>query len=255
MTLTSDQIFRYSRQIVLPGVGEAGQKRLHGAKVLIVGVGGLGSPSSLYLAGAGVGTLGIVDYDVVDESNLHRQIIHSASSVSASKLESARARLTSLNPNVDVVTYDGPLNEANAESIMRDYDMVIDGSDNFPTRYVINDMCMSLGKPYIYGAVLQYAGQACVFLPGGPCYRCLYPEPPADGDVPGSAVAGILGAVPGLIGAIQATEAMKLIIGMGTSLAGRLLLYDAMAMRFREISVRQDPSCKSCVNRTGRRSA
>ncbi|MCX7018351.1 MAG: molybdopterin-synthase adenylyltransferase MoeB [bacterium] len=250
MTLNNDQKKRYSRQIVLPGIGEEGQERLLKARVLLIGVGGLGSSAALYLAGAGVGTLGLADHDVVDASNLHRQVLHSTAAVGKSKLDSARMRVTSLNPDVHVLTHETRLTPANVREIVSDYDIVIDGSDNFPTRYLVNDACMFYGKPCIYGAVLQYGGQASVFLPpNGPCYRCLYPEPPEPGVVPTCVEAGVLGVLPGLIGTIQAAEAIKLILGQGSSLAGRLLVCDAMAMTFREIRVRRDPACAACGNR------
>jgi adenylyltransferase/sulfurtransferase len=248
MTLSPEQHMRYLRHILLPQVGEEGQRKLLDAKVLIVGTGGLGSPAALYLAAAGVGTLGLVDFDVVDESNLQRQILHSTTTVGISKLESARRRLTELNPDVKVISHNVRLTFANALDIISGYDIVIDGCDNFPTRYLTNDACVMLRKPNIYGALQRFEGQAAVFFPaaGGPCYRCLFPEPPPPGAVPSCAEAGVLGVLPGIIGTIQATEAIKLILGIGEPLIGRLLLYDALAMNFRVIPLKRDRRCPVC---------
>jgi molybdopterin/thiamine biosynthesis adenylyltransferase/rhodanese-related sulfurtransferase/molybdopterin converting factor small subunit len=245
--LSKDDVTRYSRHLIMPEVGVEGQRRLKAARVLCVGAGGLGSPSSLYLAAAGVGTLGLVDFDVVDVSNLQRQILYSTSDVGRSKLTAARERLTALNPAMTVVAHDTPLTVGNALEIFRDYDVIIDGADNFPTRYLVNDACVLTGKPNVYGSIFRFDGQASVFATkGGPCYRCLYPEPPPPGLVPSCAEGGVLGVLPGLIGTIQATEAIKLIIGAGDPLAGRLLLFDALAMSFRTLKLRRDPSCVIC---------
>jgi adenylyltransferase/sulfurtransferase len=238
---------RYSRHLLLPEVGEAGQRKLKGARVLCVGAGGLGSPAALYLAAAGVGTIGIVDFDVVDVTNLQRQIIHATSDVGRSKLDSARDRLASLNPDVHVETIDAPLKAANARDVLDGWDVVLDGTDNFPARYLVNDACVLLGIPNAWGAISRFEGQASVFaVPGGPCYRCLHPEPPPPGLVPSCAEAGVLGVLPGVIGTIQATEAIKLILGIGEPLIGRLLTYDALRMRFRDIRLRKDPECPIC---------
>ncbi|MBI2221438.1 MAG: molybdopterin-synthase adenylyltransferase MoeB [Acidobacteria bacterium] len=245
--LTPDEVQRYSRHLILPEVGVEGQRRLKAARVLCVGAGGLGSPAALYLAAAGVGTLGIVDFDAVDASNLQRQILHGTNDVGRSKLESARDRLGALNPGVRIETHEHALSSANALRILRDYDVVLDGTDNFATRYLVNDACVILGKPNAYGSIFRFEGQASVFgVPGGPCYRCLYPEPPPPGLVPSCAEGGVLGVLPGVIGTIQATETIKLILGSGTTLAGRLLLYDAWTMRFRELKLRRDPACPVC---------
>ncbi len=246
-TLTNDEIRRYSRHLLLPEVGIDGQRKLKAARVLCVGAGGLGSPVAIYLAAAGVGTLGLVDFDTVDYSNLQRQILHSTPDVGRSKLESATRRLSALNPEVNVETHEVSLTSANALPILERYDYVIDGTDNFPTRYLVNDACVLLRKPNIYGSVFRFEGQASVFATGeGPCYRCLYPEPPPPGVVPSCAEGGVLGVLPGLIGTIQATETIKLIIGAGTPLIGRLLLFDALAMRLREVRLRKDPECPMC---------
>jgi adenylyltransferase/sulfurtransferase len=238
---------RYSRHLIMPEVGVEGQKRLKAASVLLIGAGGLGSPLALYLAAAGVGRLGLVDFDVVDFSNLQRQIIHGTPDVGRSKLESARDRILAVNPEVRVDLYETRLTSANALKLFGPYDLVIDGTDNFPTRYLVNDACVLLGKPNVYGSIFRFDGQASVFYPGrGPCYRCLYPEPPPPGEVPSCAEGGVLGVLPGLIGCIQATEAVKLILGRGEPLVGRLLLYDALQMTFREFKVRRNPKCPVC---------
>lgn len=248
MSLTDRQRQRYLRHIILPEIGEEGQEKLLSAKVLIVGAGGLGSPAALYLAAAGVGTIGLVDFDCVDESNLQRQILHSTATVGQSKLESARRRLCELNPDVRIVLHETRLTSANALDILRPYDIIVDGCDNFPTRYLTNDACVMLGKPNIYGALYRFEGQASVFhaAAGGPCYRCLFPEPPPPGAVPSCAEAGVLGVLPGFIGTIQATEAIKLILGLGQPLIGRLLVYDALSMHLREIALRRDRRCPVC---------
>lgn len=248
MELTPDALRRYARHLSLPEIGLAGQKKIRSARVLCIGAGGLGSPVLLYLAAAGVGRLGIVDFDAVDESNLQRQILHTTESVGQPKTDCAREALHRLNPAVEVVTHAARLTSANALGILRDYDIVVDGTDNFPTRYLTNDACVLLGKPNVYGSIFRFEGQASLFAPhlGGPCYRCLYPEPPPPGTVPSCAEGGVLGVLPGVIGCIQATEVLKLITGAGTSLLGRLLLYDALELRFREIKVRRDPECPLC---------
>jgi molybdopterin/thiamine biosynthesis adenylyltransferase/rhodanese-related sulfurtransferase/molybdopterin converting factor small subunit len=245
--LTNDEVGRYSRHLIMPEVGVDGQRRLKNARVLCVGAGGLGSPAALYLAAAGIGTLGIVDFDAVDSSNLQRQILYSTGDVGRPKLASARERLTALNPEVKVVTHDAALTAANALDIFRQYDVVLDGTDNFATRYLVNDACVLLGKPNAYGSIFRFEGQASVFATkGGPCYRCLYPEPPPPGLVPSCAEGGVLGVLPGVIGTIQATETIKLILGGSEPLVGRLLLYDAWRMRFRELKLRRDPACPVC---------
>ncbi len=246
-TLSNEEVQRYSRHLIIPEVGVEGQRRLKNARVVCIGAGGLGSPASLYLAAAGVGTLGIVDFDVVDFSNLQRQILYSSADVGRRKVEAAAGRLTSLNPEVRVVTHETPLSSANALDILKDYDVVVDGADNFPTRYLVNDACVLLGKPNAYGSIFRFDGQASVFATkGGPCYRCLYPEPPPPGLVPSCAEGGVLGVLPGIIGTIQATEAIKLILGIGNTLAGRLLLLDALSMEFRTMKLRRDPACPVC---------
>jgi adenylyltransferase/sulfurtransferase len=246
-TLSQNEVARYSRHLIMPEVGMEGQKRLKAAAVLLIGAGGLGSPLGLYLAAAGVGRLGLVDFDVVDFSNLQRQVLHGTSDVGRPKLHSARDRLQEINPEIRIDLYETRLNSANALDIVRPYDLVIDGTDNFPTRYLVNDTCVLLRKPNIYGSIFRFDGQASVFYPGeGPCYRCLYPEPPPPGEVPSCAEGGVLGILPGLIGCIQATEAVKLLLGKGTPLVGRLLLYDAMQMTFREFKVRRNPKCPLC---------
>jgi len=245
--LTTDDLTRYSRHLILPEVGEEGQRRLKAARVLCVGTGGLGSPLAFYLAAAGIGTLGLVDFDVVDLSNLQRQIIHSTNDIGRKKLDSAAEKLTALNPALNVVKHETMLSSANALSILNSYDIVADGTDNFPTRYLVNDACVLLGKPNVYGSIFRFEGQASVFATKtGPCYRCLYPEPPPPGLVPSCAEGGVLGILPGLLGVIQATEVIKLILGKGQSLAGRLLLVDALNMRFRELKLRKNPECPVC---------
>ena len=249
--LTADELLRYSRQLALPEVGLEGQIKLRAARVLVVGTGGLGSPVALYLAAAGVGTLGLVDFDRVDATNLHRQVLHGTSSLGMPKTESARLRLTDLNPHVRIVTHEVAITSANALEIVGAYDLVLDGSDNFPTRYLLSDACVLLGKPNVYGSVQRFEGQAAIFCtPDGPCYRCLFREPPPPGMVPTCAEAGVFGVMPGLIGMIQATEAIKYLLGIGETLSGRLLLMDAMRMQVRSIAVRRDPLCPSCGTRT-----
>ena len=245
--LSNDEIARYSRHLIMPEVALDGQKKLKAARVLTVGTGGLGSPLALYLAAAGIGTLGIVDFDVVDESNLQRQIIHGTSDVGRPKVESARDKIKDINPNVEVVVHEEALTSENALSIFADYDVIVDGTDNFPTRYLVNDACVLLGKPNVYGSIFRFEGQASVFwAEEGPCYRCLYPEPPPPGLVPSCAEGGVLGILPGAIGVVQATEAVKLILGIGEPLIGRLMLYDALGMSFREMKLRKDPGCPIC---------
>jgi len=248
--LDSEELVRYSRHISLAEVGEDGQRRLKETSILIVGVGGLGSPAATYLAAAGIGRIGIIDHDRVDLSNLQRQVVHDTTTLGAPKTESARARLNAINPRIDVETFDDRLTASNALGIIRDYDLVIDGTDNFRTRYLTNDACVLLGKPNVYGSVLRFEGQASVFATAdGPCYRCLFREPPPVGLVPSCAEAGVLGVLPGLVGTIQATEAIKLVLGAGETLAGRLLLIDALGMRFRTIGLRRDPECPACGTR------
>ncbi len=245
--LTNEEVARYSRHLIMPEVGMAGQLELKAARVLCIGAGGLGSPVLLYLAAAGVGTLGLVDFDEVDYSNLHRQIIHGTPDVGRSKLDSAKSRLNALNPEVEVVTYEMALSSENALGLFADYDLVIDGTDNFPTRYLVNDACVIQGKPNIYGSIFRFEGQASVFAAkDGPCYRCLYPEPPPPGLVPSCAEGGVLGILPGVIGTLQATEAIKVILGIGEPLIGRFLIFDALKMRFRELKLRKDPDCPVC---------
>ena len=245
--LDSDEILRYSRHLIMPEVAMEGQKKLKAAKVLAIGAGGLGSPLALYLAAAGVGRLGIVDFDVVDFTNLQRQIIHSTSNVGRSKLESARERIAEINPYVQVDAHETALTSENALDLFADYDIVVDGTDNFPTRYLVNDACVLMGKPNVYGSIFRFEGQASVFYSKqGPCYRCLYPEPPPPGLVPSCAEGGVLGVLPGIIGVIQAIETVKLILGRGDSLIGRLILFDALAMRFRELKLRKNPNCPIC---------
>ena len=245
--LSNAEIQRYSRHLILPEVGIDGQKRIKGGRVLCVGAGGLGSPAALYLAAAGIGTLGIIDFDNVDESNLQRQILHGTPDVGRSKLQSARDRLTAINPEVHVETYETRLTSANALELFKGYDVILDGTDNFATRYLVNDACVLLKIPNVYGSIFRFEGQASVFATtGGPCYRCLYPEPPPPGLVPSCAEGGVLGVLPGVIGTIQATEALKLILGAGSTLVGRLLLYDAWSMKFRELKLRRDPACPIC---------
>jgi adenylyltransferase/sulfurtransferase len=245
--LSQPEIARYSRHLIMPEVGMEGQKRLKASRILLIGAGGLGSPLGLYLAAAGIGRIGLVDFDRVDFSNLQRQVLHGTADVGRSKLESARDRLRAINPEVKLDLYDTRLTSANAISILEPYDIVIDGTDNFPTRYLVNDACVLLAKPNVYGSIFRFDGQASVFHPPqGPCYRCLYPEPPPPGEVPSCAEGGVLGILPGLIGCIQATEAVKLILGKGSPLIGRLLLYDALQMRFQEFKVRRNLNCPLC---------
>ena len=246
--LSNEEIRRYSRHLILPEFGMEGQRRLKEGSVLLIGAGGLGSPLALYLAAAGVGHIGLVDFDVVDESNLQRQIAHGTSTIGVRKTESARRRLNDLNPNVEVTTYEEQVTSENAFELMRPYDVIVDGTDNFPTRYLTNDASVMLGKPNVYGSIFRFEGQATVFYPkeGGPCYRCLYPEPPPPGLVPSCAEGGVLGVLPGVIGTIQATEAIKLLAGIGATLVSRLMLYDALSMRFRELKLRRNPDCPVC---------
>jgi len=246
--LTNEEITRYSRHILLPEVGLEGQERLKAAKVLLIGAGGLGSPVALYLAAAGVGTIGMVDFDNVDFSNLQRQVLHFTPDVGKSKLQSAAAKLTAINPHLQFIPHPTRLTSANALAIIRDYDLVVDGTDNFPTRYLVNDACVLLHKPNVYGSICRFEGRASVFAPhlGGPCYRCWYPEPPPAGQVPNCAEAGVLGVICGIIGNIQATEAIKLILGQGDPLLGRLLRFDALAMTFRQHTIPKDPACAVC---------
>ncbi|MGA2050035.1 MAG: molybdopterin-synthase adenylyltransferase MoeB [Terracidiphilus sp.] len=245
--LSTDDLSRYSRHLILPEVGMEGQRRLKAARVLCVGTGGLGSPLALYLTAAGIGTLGLVDFDVVDSSNLQRQIIHSTKDIGRKKIDSAEEKLSALNPAINIVKHETMLSSANALEIMKDYDIVADGTDNFPTRYLVNDACVLLGIPNVYGSIFRFEGQASVFATkAGPCYRCLYPEPPPPGLVPSCAEGGVLGILPGLVGVIQATEVIKLILGKGDSLVGRLLLVDALNMRFRELKLRKNPECPVC---------
>ena len=252
LTLTNEELQRYSRHLILPEVGVEGQLKLKESKVLLVGTGGLGSPLALYLAAAGVGTLGLVDFDTVDNSNLQRQVIHGTSDIGRKKLDSAEDSIRELNPNVRVVLHEGALTSENALGIIADYDVVADGTDNFPTRYLVNDACVMLGKPNAYGSIFRFDGQASVFAyEDGPCYRCLYPEPPPPGLVPSCAEGGVLGVLPGVVGLIQATEVVKLLLGIGETLKGRLLLYDALSMRFRELKLRRNAECPVCGdNRT-----
>jgi molybdopterin/thiamine biosynthesis adenylyltransferase/rhodanese-related sulfurtransferase len=251
-TLTNDEILRYSRHLIMPEVGMEGQQKLKAAKVLCIGAGGLGSPLALYLAAAGVGTLGIVDFDVVDFTNLQRQIIHSTADVGRPKLESAAEKLKAINPFINLRTFNTRLSSENALDLFREFDIVADGTDNFPTRYLVNDACVLTGKPNVYGSIFRFEGQASVFATEqGPCYRCLYPEPPPPGLVPSCAEGGVLGILPGLVGVMQATEAIKLILGIGDPLIGRLLLIDALGMKFRELKLRKNPDCPACGrNRT-----
>jgi sulfur-carrier protein adenylyltransferase/sulfurtransferase len=245
---TEDQVQRYSRHIILPNIGGAGQRKLLDSKVLVIGAGGLGSPVLMYLAAAGIGTLGIVDFDKVDTSNLQRQILHTNADVDRPKVASALEHLRALNPTIELIGHDTLLNADNVMELMEPYDVVIDGTDNFPVRYLVNDATQFLGKPLVYGSIYQFEGQATVFLPGqdAPCYRCLFPSPPPPGTVPSCAEGGVFGVLPGVIGAIQATEAIKLITGEGESLVGRLLLYDALHMDFQEVKIRWDADCPVC---------
>jgi sulfur-carrier protein adenylyltransferase/sulfurtransferase len=245
--LSNEEIKRYSRHLIMPEVGVDGQRRLKAGSVLCIGAGGLGSPAAMYLAAAGVGRIGVVDFDVVDYSNLQRQIIHGTSSVGRSKLASAKDRLHDINPHIQIDTYEASLSSDNALELFEPYDVILDGTDNFPTRYLTNDACVLLGKPNAYGSIFRFEGQASVFATkDGPCYRCLYPEPPPPGLVPSCAEGGVLGVLPGVIGVIQATEALKLITGIGEPLVGRFLIYDALRMRFRELKLRKDPDCPVC---------
>ena len=248
MELSNDEIKRYSRHLILPEVGLAGQKKIKGTSVLCIGAGGLGSPIAMYLAAAGIGRIGLLDFDTVDFSNLQRQIIHSTADVGRPKTESAREGILAINPNTDVVVHNSRITAENALEIIRPYDIVVDGTDNFPTRYLTNDACVLLKKPNVYGSIFRFEGQASVFAPhlGGPCYRCLYPEPPPPGMVPSCAEGGVLGVLPGIVGCIQSTEILKLALGRGTSLIGRLLLFNALDMKFREVKLRRDPQCPLC---------
>src|SRR5690348_9719981 len=248
MELNNDEIRRYSRHLILPEVGLAGQKKIKGASVLCIGAGGLGSPIAMYLAAAGIGKMGIVDFDSVDYSNLQRQIIHTTADVGRPKAQSAKETIAGINPNTEVVIHNTAINSGNAFDLIRPYDIVVDGTDNFPTRYLTNDACVLLRKPNVYGSIFRFEGQASVFAPhlGGPCYRCLYPEPPPPGMVPSCAEGGVLGVLPGIIGCIQATEILKLALGKGSSLVGRLLLFNALDMKFRELRLRKDPQCPLC---------
>src|SRR5437899_152257 len=246
-TLSNDEILRYSRHLIMPEVGMEGQKKLKAARVLCIGAGGLGSPLALYLAAAGVGTLGIVDFDVVDYTNLQRQIIHSTADVGRKKLDSAAEKLQAINPFLNIRKFETRLSSDNALELFRDFDIIADGTDNFPTRYLVNDACVLTGKPNVYGSIFRFEGQASVFATEqGPCYRCLYPEPPPPGLVPSCAEGGVLGILPGLVGIIQATETIKLILGRGEPLIGRLLLVDALGMKFRELRLRKNPDCPMC---------
>ena len=245
--LSKEEIQRYSRHLIMPEVGMDGQLKLKKARVLMIGAGGLGAPLGLYLAAAGVGHLGIVEFDVVDASNLQRQVTFTTEDLGKRKSEAAKARLSGLNPMIDIKVYDTRLTSENALELFRDYDIIVDGTDNFPTRFLVNDACVLLGKPNVYGSIFRFEGQATVFgYPGGPCYRCLYPEPPPPGLVPSCAEGGVLGVLPGIIGCIQAMETIKLILGSGEPLVGRLLLFDALAMRFRELKLKKNPDCAIC---------
>ena len=245
--LSKEEIQRYSRHLIMPEVSMEGQLKLKRARVLMIGTGGLGAPLGLYLAAAGVGHLGLVDFDVVDSSNLQRQVTFTTADVGKPKSEAAKARLSALNPAIEIVSYETRLTSDNALELFRDYDIIVDGTDNFPTRFLVNDACVLLGKPNVYGSIFRFEGQATVFgYPGGPCYRCLYPEPPPPGLVPSCAEGGVLGVLPGIVGSIQAMETIKLILGAGEPLVGRLLLFDALAMRFRELKLRKNPECAMC---------
>jgi sulfur-carrier protein adenylyltransferase/sulfurtransferase len=246
-SLTNEEILRYSRHLIMPEVGMDGQLKLKAARVLLIGTGGLGAPLGLYLTAAGVGHIGLVDFDVVDFTNLQRQVTFGTSDVGKPKTEAAGARLRNLNPDVQIATYETKLTSANALEVFKDYDIIVDGTDNFPTRYLVNDACILLGKPNVYGSIFRFEGQVTVFgMPDGPCYRCLYPEPPPPGLVPSCAEGGVLGVLPGIVGSLQALETIKLIIGRGESLAGRLVLFDALAMRFRELKLRKNAHCPMC---------
>ncbi|MFW6090959.1 MAG: adenylyltransferase/sulfurtransferase MoeZ [Actinomycetota bacterium] len=245
--LTTDEVRRYSRHLIIPDVGMAGQKRLKNSRVLVIGAGGLGSPALMYLAAAGVGTLGVIDFDVVDESNLQRQVIHGQSDVGTPKALSAKASIAEVNPYVNFVVHEERLDNENAMRIFADYDLIVDGTDNFATRYLVNDACVLLGKPYVWGSIYRFDGQASVFwAEHGPCYRCLYPEPPPPGMVPSCAEGGVLGVLCGSVGSIQVTEAIKLLTGTGEPLLGRLMIYDALEMTYRSVNVRKDPNCAIC---------
>ncbi|HEX7118637.1 MAG TPA: molybdopterin-synthase adenylyltransferase MoeB [Longimicrobiales bacterium] len=248
--LTPREMLRYARHLILPEVGVDGQRRLKAARVLMIGAGGLGSPVGMYLAAAGVGTLGLVDFDVVDETNLHRQVLFGERDVGRSKLEAAAARLRDANPHIDIVPHAVRLTSENALDVLDGYDLVVDGSDNFPTRYLVNDACVLAGKPYVYGSIFRFEGQVSVFgAKDGPCYRCLFREPPPPGLVPSCGEAGVLGVLPGIIGTLQALEAIKLILGAGDPLVGRLVLFDALALRWRELRIRKNPECPACGER------
>jgi sulfur-carrier protein adenylyltransferase/sulfurtransferase len=245
--LSKEEVQRYSRHLIMPEVGMEGQLKLKRARVLTIGTGGLGAPLGLYLAAAGVGHLGLVDFDVVDSSNLQRQVTFTTADVGKPKSQAAKARLSALNPAIEIVSYETRLTSDNAFELFRDYDIIVDGTDNFPTRFLVNDACVLLGKPNVYGSIFRFEGQATVFgYPGGPCYRCLYPEPPPPGLVPSCAEGGVLGVLPGIVGSIQAMETIKLILGTGEPLVGRLLLFDALAMRFRELKLKKNPDCPLC---------
>jgi molybdopterin/thiamine biosynthesis adenylyltransferase/rhodanese-related sulfurtransferase len=245
--LSKEEVQRYSRHLIMPEVGLEGQLKLKRARVLMIGTGGLGAPLGLYLAAAGVGHLGLIDFDVVDSSNLQRQVTFTTADVGKPKSEAARERLSALNPMIDITAYETRLTSDNALDLFKDYDIIVDGTDNFPTRFLVNDACLLLGKPNVYGSIFRFEGQATVFgYPGGPCYRCLYPEPPPPGLVPSCAEGGVLGVLPGIIGSIQAMETIKLILGTGDSLVGRLLLFDALSMRFRELKLKRNPECPLC---------
>ncbi len=248
MQLNNDEIRRYSRHLILPEVGLAGQKKIKATSVLCIGAGGLGSPIAMYLAAAGIGKIGIVDFDTVDFSNLQRQILHTDADVGRPKAQSAKETIAGINPNCEVVIHNTRISSENAFDLIRPYDIVVDGTDNFPTRYLTNDACVLLKKPNVYGSIFRFEGQASVFAPhlGGPCYRCLYPEPPPPGMVPSCAEGGVLGVLPGIVGCIQATEILKLALGKGTSMVGRLLLFNALDMKFRELKLRRDPQCPIC---------
>jgi molybdopterin/thiamine biosynthesis adenylyltransferase len=244
--LSLDQARRYARHIILPEVGPMGQRKLLAAKVLLIGAGGLGSPAALYLAAAGVGTIGIVDYDTVDLSNLHRQIIHGHHNIGKAKVDSVRERLADVNPDVNVITFNEPITSDNAMEIMKDFQIVVNGSDNFPTRYLVNDAAYLLGKPLVDGTLFRFEGRANVYMPGKGCYRCLFPSPPPPGAVPSCAEAGVLGAMCGVIGTIQAVETIKLILDLGDPLVNRLMLFDSLSMEFREVKIPRDPACPLC---------
>lgn len=242
--LTQEEVSRYSRHLIMPEVGVAGQEKLKAAKVLLIGTGGLGAPVAMYLAAAGVGTIGLVDFDVVDVSNLQRQVIHGTKDIGKKKIDSAEETMRDINPLITIIKHEVALTSANALEILKDYDIIADGTDNFPTRFLINDACVMLGKPNVYASIFRFEGQATIFAAeGGPCYRCLYPEPPPPGLVPSCAEGGVLGILPGVVGLLQATEVVKLILGAGEPLIGRLMLYDALAMKFRELKLRKNPEC------------